>query len=394
MKIIRYDNPAVTDVSTSSTPSLSRNDTSIICNDASSFSAEDFVLFEEVGHELCEICQIDSIVGNTIELVKGLQYPHDASTTITKLNYDKCIIKYSSYETGTYTTLATLDLDYSNPHNSIEYVDSRKDASDLVYYKIYYYNSSTETETLATTLHNEDNFSYISIENFRQETGFTESELTDAEISVALFNALEWIKDNAYNVVTLQSYVQDNIFELDLDGMEFAHWTGNKILTKYDFEIYQYNTSTNYITYLTDKLIKINENSYKLIFSETIPSDNEVLYIKVPVTFKRFSEIRNVLANISKLIAVNYILRNVNISKIRNGVTSWTAGGTSVNRDTSSVDAAIETNLKQAKKLLEQILKVYMKRTPLRTERSSLNRKSSRYAGNIKFPSGNVIGRD
>jgi hypothetical protein len=390
MKIIRYNLPEPTTTTTTTSAVLSVSDTSFAVADASSFSADDFILFDIRGSEFNEIRKIDGIVSNTITITEGVELPHDSGITITKLNYDKYKITKSS-DNVTYTDVVTGDLDYYNQFGKIEYKDTSVGASDSLYYKIYYYNSESETESLQDTLVNENNYSYISIDEFKSETGFTSDDLSDDEISNALLYAVEWIQDNAYNKIRLTTTSADTLFELDLNGMEFCDWYGEGSITTNDVEVYEYDAE-NYIRYNINYLIaKIFPDTKKLVFKESVPRDGRELTIVAKVGFKTLDDSKQTLRNISKLMATNYILTNVDTSKIKNGITSWNAGGVNVNRDLNSVKDSVQKNYEQAKTVLNNILKIYMKITKLRTRYSSLN---STYSGNnrgvsFRTPSGN-----
>lgn len=370
MKIIRYNNPDPTTTTTTLSTAIEYNDTELVVADASSLSVDDFILLEDIGHEKCEIVQITVIDSNTLTTT-AVTLPHDASITITKLNYDKATIEKSTNGT-TYTDLVEQDLNYADVNNCIQYFDDDVDASDSLYYKIYYYNSSTTTEDLQATLHNEENYGYINVDKFRAETGFTTAEVSNAEVERAIYTSLEWIQDNAYVYHEFDG-PQDSVYSI-LTNMEFADWNGDGVIDKNDIIIYEYDQENLMRRYLSNKIIKVNPDTKKIFFSEQVPiSSSNNLVIKIPVTFKQYKDIRGTLQQISKLIATNYILMNVDTSKIKNGVTSWTAGGTSVNRDLSNLKDSIDKNVKNALRLLAQIEKMYTRSTKLRTTYSSLN---------------------
>lgn len=371
MKIIRVSNPDVTSVTTTLSSAVCSNNSEIEVTDASSLSANDIILIEDVGFEKCEIAIIDSIIDNTLTLTTELTMSHSNSTTITKINYNQYTIKKATVVSSTKTTVVTNTIDYANPINCIEYIDQDYEASDELFYFVYYYNSVTETEYLAETLHQDLNYGYMDVENFRAETAFTESEVSDAEVQKAIYNALEWIQDNAY--VTHEFSCANEEYMIIDDALEFADYNGDNVIDYKDFIIYEYD-SNSFRRYLSSKIAKIIPESKKILFTESLPINSQnTLVIKVPLTFKKLGEILYSLKTVTKLIATNWILENVDTSKIKSGITSWTAGGTSVNRDLNNLRESIKQNLFNANRVLTQIAKIYIKPTKLRTRHSSLN---------------------
>lgn len=375
MKIIYFDNPLPLDIGTRLLSKAEANSDTLSVEDSSVFSINDIILIEEVGCEIFEIKKIVAITDNTITLDSPINYTHNFLAKVTKLNYDKIKVERGASETDTFTEIYNDYIDYANEHNRLEFYDRSLIANDEMYYKIYYCNSVTGTEVLIDTLHEEDNFSYISVDKFRQETGFTDEEVSDGVIIDGLISALEWIRDNAYFVQTLKGAEPDTTFILDLDGLEMADWNADRKIDKYDLVVYEHDNESEINTYITHKIVKVIPDGHKIFFLDKVPSVGKTLFFQVPVTFKKFDEIHASLAEISKLLATNYILQNTSINKFRQGITSWTAGGTTISRDPSALSQSIENNLNTAKLILDRIVKLYARPSKLRTTYSSLDRR-------------------
>lgn len=379
MKIIRYNNPPVTQTTTTLGSDVGFNSNEIEVLLAASFNTNDYVLIEDVGNELCEIVQITNKNNNTLSITPTT-LPHKSGASVTKLNYNKFKIEKSSSLDDEFEDLDEIDIDYSNPHNILYYIDESNNASDKLYYKIYYKNSENAVEDLQATLNREKNYGYIDVETFRLETGFTQSEVSDSEIERAIYHSVEWIQDNAYVYHEFNGN-KDNNFIINTE-LEFADFNGDSLIDKNDFLVYEFNPTTLVKTYLNHKIIKILPNSKRIYFNSTVPSNpNNQLILKIPLTFRKLDTIKSSLATISKLIATNWLLRNVDTSRIKGGVTSWNAGGTSVSRDLSTLRQSLEGNLNDARRILTQVCKIYIKQTKLRTERSSLNQRQRYMSG-------------
>ena len=371
MKIIRYDNPETSTTITRTANDVKYNDSEIIVEDITGLSIGDFLLLEDIGHEKAEIVKILGINGTTLT-ISPTTIHHAPNTILTKLDYDKFKITKSAEKTGTYTEVVIGDLDYSNPHNIIYFVDDSIDSSDLLYYKLFYYNSETDVEIEQKIFHKDNNYGFINIEKFRQETAFTESEVVDSEVERAIYTSLEWIQDNAFTWHEFDG-PRDRTFSIN-SPLEFADWNGDNNIDKYDMIIYEFDPRTLMRRYLGNKLIKVLPNSKKIMFSENVPINvNNQLVIRIPMTSRKLETVKGTLANISRLIGTNYLLQNVNTANIRTSITSWNAGGVSVNRDIGSLQSSIEANLATARRLMSQVCKTYMRATKLRTDVSSLN---------------------
>ena len=372
MKIIRYENPEVTNVTTTLLESTDFDKDKLKVGNTSNFNVDDILLIEDVGNEKNEIVYITSIDNNEITVTPKLVLPHERNTSITKLNYDKFKIERSDAKDGTYEKITEQILDYANPHNIIEYFDMSEGASDKLFYKVIYYNSITEDALESDVLHLEMNYGYIDVDTFRAETGFLENEVSDSEIERAIYHSIEFIQDDAFVTHEFEGG-HDSMFNIET-RYEFADWNGDGIVDKKDMIIYEYDYNTTIRRYLGSKVSKIMPKSKKIFFKEQVPTKmNQTLVMKIPLTFKRYDEVRSALATISKLIATNWILRNVDINKVRNGITNWNAGGTSVTRDTNAIQESINNNLRKAKSLINQIRKIYSRPTKLRTQASMLN---------------------
>ena len=388
MKIIRYELPEVTSVSSVTLAEIEHNEDVIIVEDSSGFSVDDFILIEERGSEYNEIVKITAINNNNISYTPNNKFPHSEGSIITKLNYDKFKIIRAD-KNGLYKkVIVEQELNYANSYGIINYIDDTENASDNMTYKIYYVNSETSTEDLQTTIL-EDTISNLSIDEFRRDSTFTTNQVLDSEISSALRAGLEWIQDNAYKTTIFETRQQNTTFTLNLNGMVLCDWNGDNEIDKNDMVVYEVETGTGKKYCLNHKIIKVFPLSNRILFKETVPTkhDRELVFL-VKTTFRPLEEVRTTLKTIIKLVATNWIMRNVDTSRIKSGITSWSAGGTNVNRDVSAIKDSVDKNYQEAQRLLHQLLKIYMKPNKLRTTYSSLNwnmRNRGGFIGNKRF---------
>lgn len=392
-KRILYDNPDVTQVTSVTTSSVSYGNTNLYFN-TTGFSTGDVILIEDVGNELNEIFVISSVVNSTTVVISSsVQYPHLSGVTITKLNYDQFRIT-RSLDNVTYTTIYTGNLNYADEHNQINYLDDSIGAGDNMYYKIYYYNSSTNTLTLKDTVYMQDNFSYIKSRDFKLETGIAGTD-NEQFITEALLSGVEFIKNNGFLIKELDTSAYDTIFTLNLEGMHMTDWNADRVVDKYDITAYEYDPNTQSKTFLGSQIVNIILDKPKVIFKRTVPSSGKTLIIKVPTSNLKYTEMMFTLREINKLWAANYLLMNTKIDAVKDAILSWTAGGTTINKDPTGVKLAIETNQAKINMLMEKMVaRTYLKPTKLRTRTSSLNAKSfSNYGPNTFATQGGNVYR-
>lgn len=374
MKQIRYPNPDVTTTVTTTKNAIPYNSTVIQVSSTTGFAIDDFVLLESQGHEKNEIVKITNIENGVSITVSSTTLPHDAGIIVTKLLYDQYIIAMNTDGGTSWTPVVTANLDYSNPRNCIEYLDGSANASDSLYYQISYYNSATHTTNIQATVHNEDNFSYCTAADFRTESKIDSTQLPDSLIYDALVSGVEYIKDKLYRIQVLESAATDTVWNVDIGKLEFADYNGDRVIDKNDFIIFEYDNTTNFRTYLSHKILKIYTDKPKILFKENVPSAGKTLVFHLPVTYKKFNDIRSSLKIVNKLLAINYVLTNTKNSTLRDAILSWTAGGTTIQKDPNAVQIMIEANKKQADTLINEILlRMATARTKMRTEWSSLN---------------------
>jgi hypothetical protein len=169
--------------------------------------------------------------------------------------------------------------------------------------------------------------------------------------------------------------MQDNI----VTGLFVADWNADRQVTKDDIIVYQEDQSTGIRTYLNYMIQSLSNDGTTLFFKQQVPTDGKVLVMWIPVGAKPNNEVQSTLKTVNKLYAINYILMNSTSQAVKSAILQWTAGGTTVNNDPSTVQAVIDKNNAMMKTLINDILvKIYPLRTKLRTKASSLD---YRYSG-------------
>lgn len=367
---IKYALPAPTSTETTLSVAGAIGDTTITVASATSLSNDDYILLEERGHEYAEVRQIASIASNVLTLDAALTRPHAAGQTVTKLTYNQYRIEESN-DNSTWTTLVTDDLDYTDPQQKIIYEHTTWSSSK--YYRISYYNEETSTAAVQATQQGVDNFGWISLADLRAETSIPTSISNDVLIE-GIKHGVEWIKSRAFRRHLIKTGEQDTTYTLDLDQQVFADWDASGTIDVDDFLIYQEDTN-GIRTYLPHKVAAVFHRSSRVLFSSQVPASTETLVFWAPTTFKEYDKIKSSLRYMNKLLAINYMLQNVPISKLATGSISWTAGGTTVNLQPDAIQSSVEANNKFIQKELQSnVLGTYMRSSKLRHSGSQFRR--------------------
>lgn len=120
--------------------------TSLVLTNNNGFSNTDKILIGRMGQERSEIGTISgAISGNTNITVSATDFPHNVDDPVYKLEWDQIKFYRATSISGTYSSIATVDIDVDNEEGVTTYDDSGWDSS--YYYKIAYYNSVTTNES-------------------------------------------------------------------------------------------------------------------------------------------------------------------------------------------------------------------------------------------------------
>jgi len=244
--------------------------------------------------------------------------------------------------------------------------------------------------TLQDTLNNQDNFSWITLAKFQAESGLSSSYSSYA-IEALMFGVEAMRDDLMFNKI-LSTTDQDVSFDLNLEGFYLADFNGDRTIDKNDMIIYEYDAENNLRTYLNHKVVKVFIDNPKIVFNSTVPTSGSLLYIETPVAQVPYSNYKRSYEEINKLYAINYLLGDKVPDVVKNAILDWTAGGTTVTRNPDATSKIIEDNTKKIQTLMKDLmLKTYIGKTKLRTQKSSLNIRTPAATVNkgISTPAGN-----
>lgn len=115
---------------------------------SSGFAANDLVTVGLLGQEKTEIRTL-STIGSTISMtVNSIAIAHPANTFIQKVYFDQVVIERSTDGGSSYTALTTLSI--SGDQTKLQYFDAT--GSTTYYYRAYFHNSVTSTDSNASNV--------------------------------------------------------------------------------------------------------------------------------------------------------------------------------------------------------------------------------------------------
>lgn len=120
---------------------------SIMVKNSDRFAADDRIMIGEMGQEKTEVVTVTAAAGDGQTLTIGAtEFSHEADTPVYKLRFDKArFYRSTTTATGTYTLLATVDLDVDNANLSTLYDDTA--GLETNYYKMTVFHSISTLES-------------------------------------------------------------------------------------------------------------------------------------------------------------------------------------------------------------------------------------------------------
>lgn len=146
--ILTLLNPETSDLEKSYlNASYSAGVTSIVVKNSDRFEVNSRIMIGEMGQEKTEVVTVSAVAGDGQTLTIGATvYSHEADAPVYKLRFDKArFYRSTTTSTGTYTLLATVDLDVDNANLSTLYEDDQGLSS--YYYKMTVYHSISTLES-------------------------------------------------------------------------------------------------------------------------------------------------------------------------------------------------------------------------------------------------------
>lgn len=137
------------------------------------FSADDFIVVENVGFETAELLQVDNVTGDTaLGSTSSLRFAHQKDAYVYYLPFNQIKLQRATTRTGTYSDIATIDMLVD--HFNTPYEDPGGTVTS--WYKWEYFNSQNLNES-ALSKASQEGGHYCTTEDVRVQSGFTRCEL-------------------------------------------------------------------------------------------------------------------------------------------------------------------------------------------------------------------------
>lgn len=144
MKITAFNPPTDGLEATYLSSAVSAAVTSLPVDNGNKLGANDRILIGQMGTERAEVVTVSSST-DTALTVGATKFSHDVDSPVYELRYDKVKFYKASSLSGSYSLLATVDLDVDNADLKTVYDDTTGLSTD--YYKVSYYHSVSTVES-------------------------------------------------------------------------------------------------------------------------------------------------------------------------------------------------------------------------------------------------------
>jgi len=367
-KTITYPNPDLKDFECTQ---LSEDKTSAVTQfkviNTTDFEADQYIVIEQVGNEIAEQNQIDTITDlETINLKTTTGFAHGKLTPIKRTPYNK-IRLHRSADGETYSQIDEKDIDWQDKYNQAVFIDPT--GTDEYYYKIEYYNSTTSLSWFSSQIKIPTQIGYLTVEEFQRETGIKGNPET---IAHALKYGAQMIFRKLYTHRLALSTAEQTQFKLDvgqdcggMGALEFADGNLDGKIDKEDFLAYEVDQD-GVRTYVTSDITSIDVDRHLVTFGSTHPTNGRTLNIEYDLTFRKLAELDEAVRRLNLLHAVNYLFRNIPMRRMQRGVGSWSLNGVSIDFDGAELREIITSNNTEINGIVSDIQRIYIRFTNLR----------------------------
>jgi len=160
--LVKINHPEINQQKTRLSADIAASATSSTVENNDGFAADDYIVFGKPGQENTEIVLCTSVTGNTtIGHTTGPVYAHQARTPLYIIKFNQAQIYRATSQTGTYSLIATVDLDIDEDYTLYD----DEDGATTSWYKIRY---KDEKDT-----------KYSAYSDVVQGTGYTADSLYD-----------------------------------------------------------------------------------------------------------------------------------------------------------------------------------------------------------------------
>ncbi len=333
-----------------------------------------------------EVKTIASVTApGTIVLTTPTVFYHGKTEAVRKLDCDQFKIYRSTDMGTTYTFLATINIDYSNPQRITQYIDTT--GTELYFYTYSCYNSVSSfefnrSEPIGSTS-DSNALGYITPEEFRALTcikSIGDELILEAisyganEVRRRLYTPRLYQTGNAVQEHALPVHPRLTFADADLD---------NRPINKLDFYAFEEDLDTQGLPGIrydvTSDIIAVDVDRRTVKFSIPRPTANRRLNVVWHETWEKlkFDQLQTTragtkrwmnihLKQLNKLWSINYLFENTPFQVLQRGIPTWTLNGVSVTFEYDLMQKLMDDNNKRAIKIIQDIELPYVAFTTIR----------------------------
>jgi len=347
---IKISNPLIDDLELTYLSQDITNTTSVPVISSDFFvSPDDLILIGNDKYDNAEIRQIATISGNTITLSIAAKNDHITGERIRKLVFNQMKIYKKTISAPDYTLLTTATISYNHPQGLTLYTDTIGINTDL--YKVKYFNSVTSDESDLSSAFSggdvEAGSVYLSISEFRNMTGVSDTEVNDGILNELLARSTRDLKRSAFawgreQLIEKTTYNSDSRYYFPFSNYKSGNmlgyltdWNLDGNVNTSDITVYEMNSNNFIRNDITTQVSVLSTDLGYFKLNTGYPTDSGY---KVYVTYAWMNfditqddtqfDVKRYLMHKTMCYIVEWY-RN----QIRRGITKQTLGGLTVEKN-------------------------------------------------------------
>ncbi len=331
--------------------------TSLTVESTDFFSANDIILIGDVNTDVSESNIIDSITGETITLNSSILNTHLQGDSVYKLDYDQVKIYKATSQTGSYSLLTTIPLDYQSSPGITSYIDNVGLTTD--WYKTSYYNSSNGySSSLSNAVQGLGELKYLTVEEFRMRTGITVDEIDTIVLDNILYESSKDVRKKCYAKIE-NEYVTpktiNNQVRYFLEYSYLADYNLDMQITKDDLLVEEVSSDGNTINDITEHVTVINDTLGYIVLDTGYPTSGYRVRASYHYTNYKLEDCIEDLQNLTKFYGLIRILTFNMTGAHSRGISSQSLGGLTINRNIDTFEGLLKRYTEERDLLLERL---------------------------------------
>jgi hypothetical protein len=203
--------------------------------------------------------------------------------------------------------------------------------------------------------------SFCSVDFFKEQTGIT--TLTDAVIQNALTLCAERIRSVIFIPTQIKTTQSDTVY---LIQTPIADYNMDGKVDKFDINCYELDTEHYNETDRNINILSFKPKWGRIEFTINMPvTSGNYLIIEYYKAVNDNERIQYQLIDFNMIMAVNYLFKTIEFTKLQDGITSWSLNGVSISFDFNTMNAIMEDNNKKIQMYYAQLTPIYTKTTTL-----------------------------